>query len=144
MSKLAFTVLTIVVVAVIMGTSMISADAAGKPTKTISHNDFSFPGQAFCGTVATLDFTRTTELTVDGDGEQFKLKWIFDGELIKDGEVIGTYDAKNQRVGSFDSDGTFTGSINIHVKCLNGEKNENAHQGFTIDHNGKFHNHGPQ
>lgn len=142
MTKRAYTMFTIFAITVLVGTLMISAEATGKPIKEVKTVSGIFPGQSHCNTSSTGHIDLVIETMFDSDGIPQKKTVTASGEFIDDADVvIGLLKSKTLNIGTNADDEVTISKSNILIKCLNGEKNEHAYEGFTIDANGKLHQH---
>lgn len=138
MSKTVITLLTIVVIASIMGTS-ITLTYAAKPEIVLDTGVVEIPRFQinWCGENTNVDKTFRVFTTIFG-GDNYKLEITETYELFDESDVL-----IGKGFGALKEQGRFTGDVEIFksktkIVCHNGEENPvDVQSGYTINRNGQ-------
>jgi hypothetical protein len=141
MSKLLLGVFAIAILFVMIGMSVTSIDAAGKPTKTVKLFSITTVENG-CGVIsADLIANFKIETMTSGDGTETKRSVLVEGELTDNGKKIGYFYNKLVDHNPENPDVSIS-TFKSKITCLNGEKSEITHNGFTFHQDGTVTFHG--
>jgi hypothetical protein len=141
MSRFTLSIFAITVFSVIVGISMIDADAAGNP-KTITTDTLHLSTlMADICSVSTVLAEQDIEwtLTIWPDGSKFMFTERRSSQLFDTvtNELIGTSNSHEKQMGEFDGTGVVVLQYNGIIHCLNGAGVENIHNGATFNKSGQ-------